>query len=55
MKPLTRQDLAQFAAAPAADPAEWIRVQLDTGGIAAGAETVYAALEQARAGLRPAG
>jgi len=49
MKPLTRQDLAQFAAAPAADPAEWIRVQLDTGGIAAGAETVYAALEQARA------
>jgi len=48
MNPLTRQDLAAFAAQPAADPAEWIRVQLDTGGIAAGAETVHAALEQAR-------
>ena len=49
MKPLTRQDLAQLAAQPAIDPPEWIRVQLDTGGIAAGAETVHAALQQARA------
>ncbi len=48
MKLLTREDLAAFAAAPAADPAEWIRVQLDTGGIAAGAETVHAALARGR-------
>ncbi len=49
MNPLTRQDLANFAAQPTPDPTEWIRVQLDTGGIAAGAETVYVALEQALA------
>ena len=48
MKPLTRQDLVELAARPATDPPAWIRVQLDTGGIAAGAETVHAALEHAR-------
>jgi NADH:ubiquinone oxidoreductase subunit F (NADH-binding) len=48
MKPLTRQDLSALAAQPAPDPAEWIRVQLDTGGIAAGAESVHTALEHLR-------
>ncbi len=48
MNPLTRQDLAQFAKQAVADPAEWIRVQLDTGGIAAGAEALHGALVQAR-------
>ncbi len=48
MKPLTRQDLAALTAQPAPLPAEWIRVQLDTGGIAAGAETVHTALEHCR-------
>lgn len=48
MKTLTRQDLAALAAQPAAAPAEWIRVQLDTGGIAAGAETLFTALDHAR-------
>lgn len=49
MKKLTRDDLAAFAALPAGggDPAEWIRVQLDTGGIAAGAEAFHSALTQA--------
>lgn len=44
MKKLTRQDLESFARSPQADPPEWIRVQLDTGGIAAGAESVHSAL-----------
>ena len=48
MKTLTRQDLAALAAQPAAAPAECIRVQLDTGGIAAGAETLFTALDHAR-------
>jgi len=48
MKTLTRHDLAELARAPAPATAEWIRVQLDTGGIAAGAETLYTALEHAR-------
>ncbi len=48
MKTLTRQNLADLARNPAAEPAAWIRVQLDTGGIAAGAETLYTALEHAR-------
>jgi len=48
MKTLTRQDLADLARHPAAEPAAWIRVQLDTGGIAAGAETLFTALEHAR-------
>lgn len=47
MKPLTRAALEAFARAPAAAP-EWIRVQLDTGGIAAGAELVLAELVRAR-------
>jgi NADH:ubiquinone oxidoreductase subunit F (NADH-binding)/(2Fe-2S) ferredoxin len=48
MKKLTRQDLEAFAATPAAESSDWIRVQLDTGGVAAGAETVHAALARAR-------
>lgn len=48
MKTLTRQDLEAFAAAPYVEPTEWIRVQLDTGGIAAGAESLYTALCQTR-------
>jgi NADH:ubiquinone oxidoreductase subunit F (NADH-binding)/(2Fe-2S) ferredoxin len=48
MKTLTRQDLETLARTPPADPPEWIRVQLDTGGIAAGAETVFAALNHER-------
>jgi NADP-reducing hydrogenase subunit HndC len=48
MKALTRQDLEDLAAAAPAGPAEWIRVQLDTGGIAAGAEAALAALVQGR-------
>ncbi len=46
MKTLSRQDLEAIAATAPGTPAEWIRVQLDTGGIAAGAETVHAALTQ---------
>lgn len=48
MNPLTRADLAALADSPPADTGEWIRVQLDTGGIAAGAEALYAALEHLR-------
>lgn len=48
MKTLTRQDLADLARTPATNPPAWIRVQLDTGGIAAGADTLYTALEHAR-------
>lgn len=48
MKTLTREDLAALARQPANEPADWIRVQLDTGGIAAGADTLYTALEHAR-------
>jgi NADP-reducing hydrogenase subunit HndC len=48
MKTLTRQDLAELAARPPSDPSEWVRVQLDTGGIAAGAEALCTALEHAR-------
>jgi NADH:ubiquinone oxidoreductase subunit F (NADH-binding)/(2Fe-2S) ferredoxin len=53
MKKLTLHDLETFAATPPADPPEWIRVQLDTGGIAAGAEAVYEALvaERDKGGL----
>ncbi|HVU34897.1 MAG TPA: NADH-ubiquinone oxidoreductase-F iron-sulfur binding region domain-containing protein [Opitutaceae bacterium] len=47
MKKLTRQDLESLRTPPAETP-EWIRVQLDTGGVAAGAETVLSALTQAR-------
>jgi len=48
VKKLTREDLEQLAANPASDPPEWVRVQLDTGGIAAGAEAALAALAAAR-------
>ena len=45
---LTREMLEDLARNRPAAPAEWIRVQLDTGGIAAGAESVFEALVQAR-------
>lgn len=48
MKKLTRQDLEFIAAHPEPEPAEWVRVQLDTGGIAAGAQSVYERLVQLR-------
>ena len=48
MKTLTRQDLSALANHQASSPAEWVRVQLDTGGIAAGAESVCTTLEHAR-------
>jgi NADH:ubiquinone oxidoreductase subunit F (NADH-binding)/(2Fe-2S) ferredoxin len=48
MKKLTRQDLEEFAATPVAEPSNWIRVLLDTGGVAAGAETAYATFARAR-------
>jgi NADH:ubiquinone oxidoreductase subunit F (NADH-binding)/(2Fe-2S) ferredoxin len=47
VKKLTRKDLESFTT-PAAEPPEWIRVQLDTGGVAAGAEAVFNALTDAR-------
>jgi len=45
MKTLTREDLASLARSPQTGPPEWIRVQLDTGGIAAGAEATFTALK----------
>ncbi len=48
MKTLSREDLASLARSPQADPLEWIRVQLDTGGIAAGAEAAFTALSHER-------
>jgi len=53
MKPLTRAELELIARQPVTDPAEWIRVQLDTGGIAAGAETVHAAFAAACSERQP--
>lgn len=41
MNPLTMENLAEFASRPVQYPANWIKVCLDTGGIAAGAERVY--------------
>ena len=38
MKPLTLADLENLAAQPPRVEREFVRVQLDTGGIAAGAE-----------------
>ncbi len=54
MKPLTAADLALDAPplAPPA-PAEWIRVQLDTGGIAAGATATLETLRAAAVEIRP--
>jgi len=49
MNPLTREQLEALARQPTVDPTEWIRVQLDTGGIAAGAETVFSAFSHLRA------
>jgi NADP-reducing hydrogenase subunit HndC len=48
MKPLTRAALEQIALHPPADADQWIRVQLDTGGIAAGAERTLAELVRLR-------
>jgi len=45
---LTRENLESIAAQPLVDPPEWIRVQLDTGGIAAGAENAFSALANLR-------
>lgn len=53
MNPLTVQDLEALAVRPAAEASEWIRVQLDTGGIAAGAERVFAAFNDALGRSRP--
>ncbi len=49
MKPLTLQDLAVLAVQPPLNPAAFVRVQLDTGGIAAGAEDTFAAFRDALA------
>lgn len=48
MNPLTRQRLEALAREPVTDPPEWIRVQLDTGGIAAGAAAVLHAFSRLR-------
>ena len=48
MNPLTRTALESFARAPREGASEWIRVQLDTGGIAAGAEAALAELLRVR-------
>ena len=48
MKTLTRQDLETLATSAPAPTGDWIRVQLDTGGVAAGAEAVYTALAAQR-------
>jgi len=48
MNALTRQELEAIAAQPPASPANWLRVQLDTGGIAAGAGEVLATLQEAQ-------
>lgn len=53
MSVLTCAELAALAGKPAAESANWIRVQLDTGGIAAGAEKVFAELERLRHKLQP--
>ena len=45
MKTLTVSDLEAIGREPPPYPAEWIRVQMDTGGIAAGADQVFAALK----------
>ena len=47
MKPLTRTDLEAYGR-PQGEMKEWIRVQLDTGGIAAGAEEALAELTRVR-------
>lgn len=47
MKPLTLSDMAAYENGPAAG-GSWIRVGMDTGGIAAGARQVFDALVEAR-------
>ncbi len=46
MTPLTLADLASLAKTPAAPNPNWVRISLDTGGIAAGADTVCAIFEK---------
>ncbi len=48
MSALTRERLEELSRQPVVDPPEWVRVQLDTGGIAAGAEAFYDALLRLR-------
>ena len=52
MNPLTAADLLPTAPQPT-PPAEWVRVQLDTGGIAAGAETTLEELRAAAQEIQP--
>ena len=49
MNLLTAAELEAIERTPVVEPESWVRVQLDTGGIAAGAETVFKALEHERA------
>ncbi len=51
MKPLTKSDLEAWGT-PIAETAEWIRVQMDTGGIAAGALLAFEELVRRRDELR---
>jgi hypothetical protein len=53
MKPLLAADLAPAAPPAATPPPEWVRVQLDTGGIAAGAAATLEALRAAAADVQP--
>ncbi len=46
MNRLTPADLASFAKTPAPAGPNWVRISLDTGGIAAGADTVCAVVEK---------
>jgi NADP-reducing hydrogenase subunit HndC len=53
VKPLSRAALEALAGPIPAAPTEWIRVQLDTGGIAAGAEEVLTELTRSCHESRP--
>lgn len=53
MSTLSCADLAALAEKTVVEPSDWIRVQIDTGGIAAGAEKVYQELERIRPELQP--
>ena len=52
MKPLTPADLLP-SQPPPTPPEAWVRVQLDTGGIAAGAEATLEALREAAREIQP--
>jgi (2Fe-2S) ferredoxin len=52
MKTLTRADLETYSAQPWSDPGDWIRVQCDTGGIAAGAEEIFQELTRQTAAAK---